>query len=71
MMEFARLAAAVSTTVTGNKRGRKKRPPPPTEQDRRAYHQRRLRNYRLSLLVAPAVVQAMLQVLIDQIELFS
>ena len=54
------------TSPPRNKRGRKKRLPPPTEADRREYHRRRLRNYRLSLLVAPAVAQALLQVLIDQ-----
>ena len=59
------------TPTTGNKRGRKKRLPPPTAEDRRNYHRKRLRNYQLSLLVAPAVVQAMLQLLIDQIDLFS
>jgi hypothetical protein len=52
------------------KRGRKRRPPPPTEADRRNYHRRRISNYKLSLLLAPAAVQLMLQVLIDQLDMF-
>jgi hypothetical protein len=65
LIEFA---AVVNPSAPPNKRGRKKRPPPPTEEDRRNYHRRRLRNYRLSLPSAPAAAQAMLQVLIDQIQ---